>query len=157
MDFLDKLSKSMTEAGHKTIAKTKEIADTSRLNSMIYDEEKIINNKYSEIGKLYVSLHKEDYEDAFADMINAITQAKVKIKDYKKQIQDIKGVQRCNKCGAEVQSGAAFCSACGSIMEAENKENEAVQEPTEEKKCQSCGKTFTAEMAFCSECGTKLS
>ena len=44
MAFLDKLSRTVTEAGQKTLAQTKELADTSRLSSMISDEEKIIND-----------------------------------------------------------------------------------------------------------------
>ena len=57
MAFFDNLSKKVSEAGQKTIQKTKELADTSRLNAMIADEEKAINNAYYQIGKLYVSLH----------------------------------------------------------------------------------------------------
>ena len=44
MAFFDELSKKVTEASQKTIAKTKELADTSRLNSMISEEEKVITN-----------------------------------------------------------------------------------------------------------------
>ena len=46
MAFLDKLSKTVTEASQKTLAKTKELADTSRLNSLISEEEKKITNQY---------------------------------------------------------------------------------------------------------------
>lgn len=101
----DKLSKTVTEVSQKTIAKAKELADTSRLNSMISEEEKVIANQYFQIGKLYVSVHKDDFEDDFAGMIGAIAEAEAKIKDFKMQIQDIKGVQRCEKCGAEVPNG----------------------------------------------------
>ena len=66
MAFFDKLSKTVTEVSQKTIAKAKELADTSRLNSMISEEEKVIANQYFQIGKLYVSVHKDDFEDDFA-------------------------------------------------------------------------------------------
>ena len=52
MAFFDKLSKTVTEVSQKTIAKAKELADTSRLNSMISEEEKVIANQYFQIGKL---------------------------------------------------------------------------------------------------------
>lgn len=61
MAFFDKLSKTVTEVSQKTIAKAKELADTSRLNSMISEEEKVIANQYFQIGKLYVSVHKDDF------------------------------------------------------------------------------------------------
>lgn len=151
MAFFDKLSKTVTEASQKTIAKTKELADTSRLNSMISEEEKVITNQYFQIGKLYVSIHKDDFEDDFAGMIGAIAEAKAKIRDYKKQIQDIKGVQRCEKCGAEVPNGAAFCSSCGATMP-------KIQAPvsTDYIKCENCGTEVKKGMRFCTSCGKPM-
>lgn len=58
MAFFDKIGKTVTEVSQKTIAKTKELADTSRLNTMISEEERIIANQYFQIGKLYVSIHR---------------------------------------------------------------------------------------------------
>ena len=113
MAFFDKLSKTVTEVSQKTIAKAKELADTSRLNSMISEEEKVIANQYFQIGKLYVSVHKDDFEDDFAGMIGAIAEAEAKIKDFKMQIQDIKGVQRCEKCGAACRNCSGFCMFLG--------------------------------------------
>ena len=151
MAFFEKLSKTVTEASQKTIAKTKELADTSRLNSMISAEEKIITNQYFQIGKLYVSIHKDDFEDDFDGMIGAIAEAEAKIRDYKRQIQDIKGVQRCEKCGAEVPNGAAFCSACGATMP-------KVQAPfsTDYIKCENCDAEVKKGMRFCTSCGKPM-
>ncbi len=151
MAFLDKLSKTVTEASQKTIAKTKELADTSRLNSMISEEEKVITNQYFQIGKLYVSIHKDDFEDDFARMIGSIAEAEAKIKDYKKQIQDIKGIQRCEKCGAEVPSDAAFCSSCGATMP---KIQALVSD--DYVKCENCGTEVKKGMRFCTSCGKPM-
>ena len=151
MAFFENLSKTVTGVGQKTIAKTKELADTSRLNSMISEEEKVITNQYFQIGKLYVSIHKDDFEDDFAGMIGAIAEAEAKIRDYKKQIQDIKGVQRCEKCGAEVPNGAAFCSSCGASMT-------KMQPPISADyiKCGNCGTAVKRSMRFCTSCGKPM-
>lgn len=151
MAFFENLSKTVTGVGQKTIAKTKELADTSRLNSMISEEEKVITNQYFQIGKLYVSIHKDDFEDDFAGMIGAIAEAEAKIRDYKKQIQDIKGVQRCEKCGAEVPNGAAFCSSCGATMP-------KMQPPISADyiKCGNCGTAVKRSMRFCTSCGKPM-
>ena len=151
MAFFDKLSTTVTEASQKTIAKTKELADTSRLHSQISDEEKTITNQYFQIGKLYVSLHKEDYEEDFAGMIATIAEAEARIRDYKKQIQDIKGVQRCARCGAEVSNSAAFCSSCGAAMP-------KIQAPvaTDVVKCENCGAEVKKGMRFCTSCGKPM-
>ena len=148
MAFFDKLSKTVTEVSQKTIAKAKELADTSRLNSMISEEEKVIANQYFQIGKLYVSVHKDDFEDDFAGMIGAIAEAEAKIKDFKMQIQGIKGVQRCEKCGAEVPNGAAFCSSCGATMP-------RIRVPVSNDciKCENCGAEVKKGMRFCTSCG----
>lgn len=151
MAFFENLSKTVTGVGQKAIAKTKELADTSRLNSMISEEEKVITNQYFQIGKLYVSIHKDDFEDDFAGMIGAIAEAEAKIRDYKKQIQDIKGVQRCEKCGAEVPNGAAFCSSCGASMP-------KMQPPISADyiKCGNCGTAVKRSMRFCTSCGKPM-
>lgn len=151
MAFFDKLGKTVTEASQKTIAKTKELADTSRLNSMISEQEKIVTNQYFQIGKLYVSIHKNDFEDVFAGMICAIADAEAKIRDYKKQIQDIKGIQRCERCGAEVPNGAAFCSSCGATMP-----KIQVSASDDYVKCENCGTNVKKGMRFCTSCGKPM-
>ena len=116
MAFFDKITKSVSEASQKTVNKTKELADTAKLNSTISGEEKKLNNLYLQIGKLYVDLHREDCEEAFAEKISEVNAAEEKINDLKQQIRDIKGVQVCEKCGADVAAGSSFCTVCGNEM-----------------------------------------
>lgn len=116
MAFFDDLGKKLSQAGQTAVQKTKEVADIAKLNSSIYDEEKKINNNYLEIGKLYVSLRAEEHEEEFDGMIAAIRESEEKIRGYRHQITEIKGIAVCEKCGAEVPLNAAFCSACGAPM-----------------------------------------
>ncbi len=151
MAFFEDLSRTVTEAGQKTIAKTKEIADVAKLNTMISENEKVITNQYYQIGKLYVLLHKENFEEDFAGMMTAVADAEAKIKDYKKQIQDIKGVRRCEKCGAEVPNSSVFCSSCGAAMP---KQQTAASDDC--IKCQSCGAEVEKGSRFCTFCGKPM-
>lgn len=114
--FLDDLGKKLSQAGQSAVQKTKEMADVAKLNSSISDEEKRIDNSYLEIGKLYVARHGEAPEADFDSLIAAIHESEEKIKGYQQQIKDIKGVVKCEKCGAEVSNNAAFCSSCGAPM-----------------------------------------
>jgi rubrerythrin len=116
MAFFDDLGKKLSQAGQSAVQKTKEMADVAKLNSMVADEEKRIDESYLQIGKLYVSLHESNHEADFDGLISAIHESENKIKDYQNQIKDIKGVVKCEKCGAEVASNAAFCSSCGAPM-----------------------------------------
>lgn len=151
MPFFDNITKKASEATAKAVQKAQGFSEMAKLNSMISDAEKQINNAYYQIGKLYVSIHGADGEEAFAGMVATITEAEQKIIDYRSQIQNIKGVQRCEKCGAEVQRGAAFCSACGAAMP----KMEAVINK-DVVRCESCGAAVKADMKFCTSCGKPM-
>ena len=130
MAFFDDLGKKLTQAGQTAAQKTKEIAEIAKLNSQISDEDKRIESNYSQIGKLYVTLHGENCESDFTEMISAIRESEKKIAEYRQQISDIKGIVKCEKCGAEVANGAAFCSACGAPMPVVAPVEETVAEPS---------------------------
>jgi len=151
MAFLDDISKKLSAAGGDVISRGKAFADITRLNSNISEEEKKINNTYFQIGKLYVSLHPQDYETDFAALIETIVASENKITTLKQQIQDVKGVIRCEKCGAEVQKSMAFCSACGAPM--------PKKEPTLDENhihCEACGAVIDKNLRFCTSCGKPL-
>lgn len=148
MSFFNNLTKKVSEAGQKTIAKTRDFADTAKFNSMISDEERTIKDAYCKIGEMYVALHRDDYGDEFSQMISTIEISEQKIEQYKKLIAEIKGIQTCEKCGAEVPAGAAFCSSCGAPMKTEDPE---AKEPV--VFCTSCGAKMPAGIKFCTACG----
>lgn len=126
MSFFDDLGKKISQAGQTAVQKTKEMADAAKLNSAVSDEGKRIEDSYREIGKLYVSLHAADHEADFDAFFSAIQDSESKIKEYKLQLKEIKGVVICEKCGAEVAKEAMFCSACGAPMPKEAPAEEAI-------------------------------
>ncbi len=152
MAFFDDLGKKLSQAGQTAVQKTKEMTDIARINGAISDEEKKVNNNYFQIGKLYVAMHTTDYENDFAGMIAAIKESETKIRDYRQQIQDIKGVVRCEKCGAEVANNVAFCSSCGSPMP----KQPSVVADENAVKCTGCGAMVSKDMRFCTSCGKPM-
>lgn len=152
MGFLDDLGKKVSDAGQKTLQKTKEISDIARINSLIAEEEKKINSTYYQIGKLYVSTHSNDCVEEVSGMVSAVIESEQKITDYRRQIQGIKGVQHCEKCGADVERGVAFCSSCGApmpkVLAADNIDDYV--------KCDNCGTAVKKEMRFCTSCGKPM-
>lgn len=151
MAFWDNFSQKASETTAKAMQKAKEMSDIAKLNSMISEEETKINNTYYQIGKLYVAMHSHDYEEEFVGMITTIGEADEKIKSYKQQVQDIKGVMCCTQCGAEIQAGVAFCSSCGAPMPKVQQTN------TEDLvRCEGCGAMVKKEARFCTSCGKPM-
>lgn len=151
MAFFDNLSKRASETTAKAMQKAQELSEISRINSLISEEEKKINATYYQIGKLYVSVHGSDGEENFSGMVAAVLEGEQKINDYRRQIQNIKGIQRCEKCGAEVARGVAFCSSCGAPMP--KVENPL---PDDVIRCENCGTMVKRGMRFCTSCGKPM-
>lgn len=151
MAFWDNLGQRATVTTAKAMQRAKDMTDIAKLNNMITEEENRINNNYYQIGKLYVTKHPDDYDEEFAGMIASINESNNKIKNYKDQMQDIKGVVRCMKCGSEVPVGAAFCVSCGAPIP-------KVQTPGNDNmvKCESCGSMVQKGMRFCTACGKPM-
>lgn len=151
MAFWDNFSQKASETTAKAVQKAKEMSDIAKLNSMISEEESKINNNYYQVGKLYVTMHSHDHEEEFAGMVASIAESEEKIKSYRQQIQDIKGVVRCPQCGAEVQSGVAFCSSCGAPMPKVQPVNTG-----DMVRCEGCGAMNKKGVRFCTSCGKPM-
>lgn len=151
MAFFDNIGKKVSEAGQTTIQKAKELSDITKYNSLISEEEKNINNTYYQIGKLYVSMHSNEASEEFTGMIANIVDAESKIMEYRKQIQDIKGICRCENCGAEVSKNAMYCNSCGNVLP----KTESI-EASDYVKCVGCGSMVKKGMRFCTTCGRKI-
>ena len=65
MAFFDNIGRTLSEKGQIAVKKTKDFAEVTKINSLISDEERSINNNYVQIGKLYVSKHSDDCEEEF--------------------------------------------------------------------------------------------
>lgn len=151
MSFFDNFGQKATETTARAVQKAKDYSDIAKFNSVISEEEIRINNLYYQIGKRYLETHPNNYEEEFAELVAALHEAEQKIRAYQQQIQNIKGVTRCSRCGAEIQAGYAFCSACGAPVSREPAmpDNDLVQ-------CPGCGALVGKDMNFCTECGSPM-
>lgn len=116
MALWDSFTKKASETTAKAVQQAKILAETTKLHGMVMEEEKKVSDLYQQIGKLYAEKYADEPGEGFSDLIAQIKEAEEKIAQYRTQIQDVKGVTRCEKCGAEVTKGAAFCSACGTAV-----------------------------------------
>lgn len=148
MAFFDDLGDQISAFGKKALRKTKDITDSTRLSTMAADEERTISDTYYQIGKLYASLHKTDHEACFTELFARLAQAEENVRRYTQQIQDLRGVQRCDQCGAEIPKGSQFCSVCGAPVPPSAPEGCTL--------CPGCGSAVKSGMRFCTSCGRPM-
>lgn len=168
MGFFEDLGKKVADAGQKTVQKTKEMSDVTRLELLAKKEEGKLNQLYGQVGRLYVELHGDDFEEAFAELIGQVKDAGQTIQSYRQQIEEIKtsgdkkeeevvSGRRCPECGVPVPEGRRFCTSCGKPIP---QEEEPAEEPAEEesagKVCSNCGAVLADDALFCEKCGTKV-
>lgn len=167
MAFFEKFGEKLSSAGKDVAKKTKELADVTKLNMQIGGEEDNIKNQYIEIGKLYYGLFSSSPDERLASLCSSVTESLNKISTYKEQIQAIKGVKKCEKCGAEISDSSAFCSVCGNkASTAEEKEPEEAKVETKEEAvavedspapvCPNCNEPVDKDASFCPKCGQKV-
>ena len=153
MGFFGNIGKTLSDAGQATLQKGKEMADTAKFNGMISDEEKKLSGYYEQIGRKYVELFGEPKEEAFVELIENIKVSNQKIEECRQEIKKIKGVIRCQSCGAELPQGTLFCSVCGTKIEQEQPQP---QQPENGTFCTKCGAPMQADSNFCTACGAKV-
>lgn len=153
MDFFEKIGEKITSTSKDVAKKTKELADITKINAQIGNEEDNIKNMHSQIGKLYYELFSTNPDEPFVSLCASIMESQNKINAYREQIQTIKGVKKCSGCGAEIANSSVFCAICGCKI---NTNEEGVNDDMSQSKCPSCAKPITDEMVFCTGCGNKL-
>ena len=153
MAFFNDISKKISQVSQSAVKKTKDITDIAKINSAISDGERKLNSLYTQIGKQYVATHSVDCEVSFADLVNSAKETEKLIAEYRQQVQDIKGVIRCEKCGAEIVNNVGFCSNCGAPV-VKNQAPATVNMDLIE--CAKCGKTVPKNVNFCTGCGASI-
>ena len=150
MGFFDDISRKFASAGQATIQRTKEISDVARLGALITQNEGKIRSLYYQIGKRYVSVRGRDEE--LDKMVAEVARLEEEIAGYNDQIQSLKNTQRCERCGAEIPKGSAFCDNCGAPVQPVA----ADAHPESVPKCPRCGAEVKMGMRFCTHCGQAL-
>ena len=113
MAIWDDIAKKAAALSDKAVKQARDLSEVAKLKLQIAEAEKAVEDSYTQLGRLYAAAHRSDYEEGFASVMAAVTNAEQTVNTLRQQLQDAKGVTICEKCGAEVAKDAAFCSACG--------------------------------------------
>lgn len=139
MDFFDKLSETLLNAGKDVGQKAKDLSDAARMTMDIRTKEDQVQKMYTAMGKAYYEAHKDD-ADTEDISVTQVTEALAEIEKMKKDLLSLKGVIVCPACNAEIQAEDAYCKKCG--VKIEKEETVAEEECTEE-----CAEECTEECA----------
>lgn len=149
MSFFNEMGKKITDVSQETIQKTKNMADTVKLNSAISDEEQKIKDACEQIGRIYMKKYCHDQDPDMEAYVNGILASEQKIAEYNRAVQSLKGMVICTKCGVMVDKDASFCPFCGNPMPVKEK-------PVVVGFCPVCGAGVTAGQKFCISCGNLI-
>lgn len=116
-DIFKKIGDTITETGKTVGEKTKQVSSVAKFNAKIISSEHSISDNYAILGKYYYDTYKDNPADEVAETVNSITASLEAIADMKSQILAIKGMVKCQDCGAECPFEDTFCGKCGAKLE----------------------------------------
>ena len=90
MAFFDELKERAVDLGRAGVAKSKQLAEITKLNLSSAGEEDAIKKAYIEIGKLYYAERGMAPETAYVALCEKITASKITIEENKARIAEIK-------------------------------------------------------------------
>ena len=160
MAFWEKMGETLTVKGKDVADKARELAEVNRLNTQISVQKKKIENLYKEIGQLIYE-NREDWKSAdVSAQIEQIDSAQKSIEGLQKDILRVKGVRKCENCGAEIDRNMVFCPKCGTAMAVDESKQEGEEQEIRAEQtvflCTGCNKEIDADSAFCPFCGIQL-
>lgn len=153
MAFFEQIGKRLTDAGQNVAQQTKDLADVTKLNSAISEKEKKISQLFLVIGQSYYEGHKNDDSAEELEKIAEINTLYAEILESREKIKHIKGVVKCENCGADVPLGASFCNACGTKVNRSEADNGNTKDGY---LCPVCHAVVEKGNLFCNYCGTKI-
>lgn len=153
MAFFEQIGKRLTDAGQNVAQQTKDLADVTKLNTAISEKEKRVSQLLLRVGQSYYERHKDDDAAEEPERIAEINALYAEIFASREKIKQIKGVVKCENCGADVPLHATFCNACGAKVTRVEPAKKPVQEGCV---CPHCQAIVEKGNLFCNYCGTKI-
>lgn len=160
---------SVSRMAQNAVAKSKEMAEVTRLNVEIGSLQQRVREQCGRLGE-YLMAHPEllpEGDETIRQILQAAAECQAKIAQDNQLILEIRNINLCPRCGAEVSRASRFCDKCGAVLErpviaAPGQEVPAQPEqvptaPAEpvQRFCAQCGSPVEEGALFCGECGAR--
>lgn len=140
----EKLNK-MTQSA---ITKSKEMAEVTRLNMEISTLKQNLKELYANVGEYVLTNGIASEDAAIAEYVTQMITIKQNIEANEEKVKEVRNINICPNCGAEVSRTSKFCDKCGTEMVRVSLEPEVIV-------CKSCGNPIEKDALFCGNCGAK--
>lgn len=138
MSFFDHFNASVTNATRTVSQKVKNLNDTNKLTSQIKTEQNNIQQNLIAIGQKYYEICRNNPDEDFRSMVEAITKSEQAIAQLQQEIENVRA-REPELMSVPEQSVSTFTAPKPAAMV-----------------CMNCGNTYENGTAFCSVCGQKL-
>ncbi|MCL2817028.1 MAG: zinc ribbon domain-containing protein [Clostridiales bacterium] len=150
MGIFGGLASAATSAANKT----KNLAETTKLNISINGKEGDIRDIYTKIGEALYLKSREGTEADFDAFFGKIDALKDEIAEIRLKILKIKNIVLCANCNAENNGESKFCASCGATITVP--EPQAAEPQAEGAAlCTACRSPLLPGAKFCGSCGNK--
>ncbi len=147
MNFFKKILKNIIDFAKFVVQKFKDAIEIIKIKNLTKKHNIQLNEIFFQIGESFIKTPADDVTELSKKAKEFITSIEL----LNRRIEDIKGVERCKKCGKEIFKGEVFCGYCGApTPKPEPKVEDAI-------KCEVCGNVLNSENNFCVFCGNGLS
>lgn len=140
MAFFEKIGDVVASGLNATATKSKEITESTKLNSELSAKKKELNSYYNQIGQIFVNENDMDKLNQLKESALALWE---EIDALERKIADNKGQKKCEYCGGLIDNASVFCAFCGK------------KQTVITNKCPKCKNILPEGTLFCQYCGTK--
>lgn len=114
-EYVETAKKVVTKATKKVVKKSSEIYELSKLSLKINAAKAEIEERYAEIGKMIYESYKDDTAppEKLHELCEKIDGKFQLIEELSLQLAELKNVQTCPQCGAQIMKNSVFCAKCG--------------------------------------------
>ena len=147
--FFEGIGRKFSQTGQDAVKKTKDLAEISRINSQMTEEEKKLNKLYMKLGQLYYQMNKETADAVYLDIFQAIGGCLQTMDRYQVMVDEIRGIKKCSRCQTEVALSSMFCPTCGNKLSDDRETGVSTI-------CPDCGMENGSSATTCMKCGKLL-